>query len=39
MATLLSHILDLCPSLSVRNQVSHPYETTGKIVVLCILIS
>jgi hypothetical protein len=22
----------------VRNQVSHPYKTTGKIIVLCILI-
>jgi hypothetical protein len=23
----------LCSSLNVRNQVSHPYRTTGKIIV------
>jgi len=28
----------LCSSLSLRHQVSHPYKTTGKIVVLYILI-
>jgi hypothetical protein len=25
-------------SLNVRNQISHPYKTTGKIIVLYILI-
>jgi hypothetical protein len=28
----------LCSSLSVRDQVSRPYRTTGKIIVLYILI-
>jgi hypothetical protein len=28
----------LPPSLNVSNQVSHPYKTTGKIMVLYILI-
>jgi hypothetical protein len=28
----------LCSSLHVRNQVLHPYKTTGKIIVLYILI-
>jgi hypothetical protein len=28
----------LCSSLNVRDQVSHPYRTTGKIIVLFILI-
>jgi hypothetical protein len=31
--------LSLCSSLNVRDQVSHPYRTTGKIIVLYILIS
>jgi hypothetical protein len=30
-------ILNLCSSLNARDQVSHPYKTTGKITVLCIL--
>jgi hypothetical protein len=30
--------LSLCTSLNVRNQVSHPCRTTGKIIVLYILI-
>jgi hypothetical protein len=30
--------LSLWPSLNVRDQVSHPYRTTGKIIALCILI-
>jgi hypothetical protein len=30
--------LSLCSSLRVRDQVSHPYNTTGKITVLYILI-
>ena len=35
----LSNILSPCSSLIVSNQVSHPYKTTGKIIVLYILIS
>jgi hypothetical protein len=35
--TLLSNILGLRSSLSVSDQVSHPYKTTGKIRVFCIL--
>jgi hypothetical protein len=34
----LSKTLSLCYSLKVRDQVSHPYGTTGKITVLYILI-
>jgi hypothetical protein len=30
--------LSLCSSISVTDQVSHPYTTTGKIIVLYILI-
>jgi len=30
----LFNTLILCSSFSVRDQVSHPYETTGKIMVL-----
>jgi hypothetical protein len=26
-------ISNICPSLNVRDQVSHPYKTTGKTVV------
>jgi hypothetical protein len=36
--TLFSNTLSLPSSLSVSNQVSHLYKTTGKIIVLCILI-
>ncbi|PNF36932.1 hypothetical protein B7P43_G08055, partial [Cryptotermes secundus] len=36
--TLFSNTLSLCSSLNIRDQVSHPYRTTGKIVVLYILI-
>jgi hypothetical protein len=32
--TLLSKTLNLCSSLKVRDQVPHPYNTTGKITVL-----
>ena len=35
---LFSNTLTLCSSLSVRNQVSHPYETTGRVLILYILI-
>jgi hypothetical protein len=36
--TLFSNTLSLCSSLDVRDQVSHPYRTTGKIIGLYILI-
>jgi len=32
------NILSLRSSLNVSDQVSHAYKTTGKIIVLCILI-
>ena len=35
--TLFSNTLSLCSSLNVSNQVSHPYKTMGKIIVLYIL--
>jgi hypothetical protein len=35
--TLFSNIFSLCSSLDIRDQVSHPYITTGKIIVLNIL--
>jgi hypothetical protein len=35
--TLFSNTLSLCSSLTVRDHVSHPYRTTGKIIVLDIL--
>jgi hypothetical protein len=38
LSTLFSYTLNLCSSLKVRDKVSHPYKTTGKIIVLCILI-
>jgi hypothetical protein len=34
LSTLFSNTLSLCCSLRVRDQVSHPYKTTGKIIVL-----
>jgi polysaccharide pyruvyl transferase WcaK-like protein len=37
LRTLFSNTLSLCSSLSVRDQVSHPYKTTGIIMVLYIL--
>jgi hypothetical protein len=30
--------LSLCSSLNIRDHVSHPYRTTGKIIVVYILI-
>jgi hypothetical protein len=36
--TLFLNTLSLCYSLIVRDNVSHPYRTTGKIIVLYILI-
>src|SRR5215468_10260625 len=38
LSTLFSNTLSLCPSLSMRDQISHPYKTTGKITVLYTLI-
>jgi len=32
--TLSSNTLDLCSSLNMTDQVSHPYKTTGKMVIL-----
>jgi hypothetical protein len=37
-STLFSNSLSQCSSLNVRDQVSHPCRTTGKIIVLYILI-
>jgi hypothetical protein len=38
LSTLFSNTLSLCSSLNVRDQVSHPYRATGKIILLYILI-
>jgi len=38
LSTLSSDTPNLCSSLSVRDQVLHPYRTTGTVTVLCILI-
>jgi hypothetical protein len=38
LSTLFSNTLNLCSSLNVRDQVSYPYKTTGKIIVLYILL-
>jgi hypothetical protein len=35
--TLFSNTFSLCSSINVRDNVSHPYRTTGKIIVLYIL--
>jgi hypothetical protein len=35
--TLLLNTLSLCSSLNARHQVSHPYRTTGKIIIICIV--
>jgi hypothetical protein len=37
--TLLSNTLSLRSSLNVNDQVSHPYKTTGKIIVLYTYVS
>jgi hypothetical protein len=34
LSTLFSNTLSLCSSLNIRDQVSQPYRTTGKIIVL-----
>ena len=36
--TMFANTLSLRSSLNARDQVSNPYKTTGKIIVLCILI-
>jgi hypothetical protein len=38
LCTLFSNTCNLCPSLSVTDQVSYPYKTTGKIMILYVLI-
>jgi hypothetical protein len=38
LSTLFSNTLSLCSSLSVRDQISHPYKTTGKTTALYTLI-
>jgi hypothetical protein len=38
LSTMISNTLGLCSSLGVRDHVSHPHRTTGKITVLHILI-
>jgi len=38
LSTLFSNTLSLRSSLNVGDQVSHPYKTTGRIIVLYILI-
>jgi hypothetical protein len=37
LSTLFSDTLSLCSSLNIRDQVSHPYKTTVRIMVLYIL--
>jgi hypothetical protein len=37
LSTLFSNTLNLCASLSARDQVSHPYKTTGKIVLYILI--
>jgi hypothetical protein len=37
-STLFPNTLSLCPSHNVRDQVSHPHKTTGKIIVFYVLI-
>jgi hypothetical protein len=34
LSTLFSNTLSLCSSLNVRDHVSHPYRTAGKIIVI-----
>jgi hypothetical protein len=38
LSTLFSYVLNLCSLLSVTDQVSHPYETRCRIMVMYILI-
>jgi len=36
LSTLFSNTLILRSSLNIRDQVSHPYNTTGRAIVFCI---
>jgi hypothetical protein len=36
LSTLLSNTFDLCSYLNARDQVSNPYKTKGKIIILYI---
>jgi hypothetical protein len=38
LSTVSLNVLILRSSFNVSDQVSHPYKTTGEIIVLCILI-
>jgi hypothetical protein len=38
LSTLFSNTLIICSTFNVRDHVSHPYRTIGKIIVLYILI-
>jgi len=38
LSTLFSNTLSLLSSFNVSDQVSHPYKTTGKIILLYILL-
>jgi hypothetical protein len=38
LITLFSKTLNVCSSLNMKDQVSYPYNTTGKIIVLYLLI-
>jgi hypothetical protein len=38
LSTLFSNTLNLCSSFSVKDQVSNPYKTTRKIMILYILL-
>jgi hypothetical protein len=38
LSVLFSNFHSLCSSMNVKDQVSHPYGTTGNIIVLYILI-
>jgi hypothetical protein len=38
LSTMFSNTLSLCSSLNVRDQVSHPYRTRDRTIVLYIVI-
>jgi hypothetical protein len=38
LVQIFSNTFSLCSFLNVRDKVSHPYRTTGKIIILYILI-
>jgi hypothetical protein len=37
LSTLFSNTLSLLLTLNLSDQVSHPYKTEGKIIILCII--